>query len=93
MKEFRKDYIKFTTCCPAAIETGLTKTLPNRFHRFLPVMQTEYAANKIVDCILRNDNFVIIPIGYSILYTILLRLPRSIRHLIIQYIGSTGKFS
>ena len=53
-------------------------------------MDTDYAASKIVDSILRNDNFVIIPFGYSVLYTVLLRLPRSIRHLLITYIGSTG---
>lgn len=54
-------------------------------------MDVDYAAAKIVDSILRNDNFVIIPFGYSVLYTILLRLPRSIRHHLTNYIGSTGK--
>lgn len=29
MKEFRKEFIKFTTICPAAIETGKNKLVIN----------------------------------------------------------------
>jgi len=91
LKEFRKTYINLTVICPAAIETGLTKTIPNRFPRLLPIMQPSNAADQIVDSILKNKKFVIIPKGYSILYAILLRLPRKIRHLIVEYIGASAQ--
>ena len=54
-------------------------------------MQPAYAANKIVDAILRDENFLIMPLGYRVLYTILLRLPRHMRHLILDYIGATAQ--
>ena len=70
---------------------ALTKTIENKFPRFLPIMQADYAATKIVDSILKNEDFLIIPFGYKVLYTILLGLPRKIRHLIMDYIGSTAQ--
>lgn len=88
---FHRTYIKLTTVCPAAIDTGLSKIVETRFPRLFPTMQPDYAAEAIIDAILREKQIITIPIGYSLLYTILLRLPRCIRHLIIDYIGSTAQ--
>jgi all-trans-retinol dehydrogenase (NAD+) len=91
LRYFHKEYIKLTTICPAAIETGFSKTVETRFPRLFPVMQPDHAADAIIDSILREQRFLTIPFGYNVLYIILLRLPRCIRYLIIDYIGSTAQ--
>lgn len=91
LRYFHKEYIKLTTVCPAAIETGLSKTVETRFPRLFPIMQPDHAAEAIIDAVLREQRFLIIPFGYNLLYTVLLRLPQCIRYLIIDYIGSTAQ--
>lgn len=67
----KKDFIKLTTICPAAINTGLSKAVETRFPRLLPILDTQKAADLIVEHILKDDTFVIMPVGYKILYYIL----------------------
>lgn len=71
LRYLKKDFIKLTTICPAAIDSGLSQAVETRFPRLLPILDVNRATDIMVDNILREDAFVIMPTGYKILYYIL----------------------
>ncbi|XP_015789331.1 epidermal retinol dehydrogenase 2 [Tetranychus urticae] len=85
----KKDYIKLTTICPAAIDTGLSAAVETRFPRLLPILNVQKAADIMIENILREEPFVIMPLGYKILYYILRNLPYKIEILVRDFIGNT----
>ncbi|XP_053211974.1 protein dhs-3-like [Panonychus citri] len=89
LRYLKKDFIKLTTICPAAIDSGLSQAVETRFPRLLPILDVNRATDIMVDNILREDAFVIMPTGYKILYYILRNLPREIEVLVRDFIGNT----
>lgn len=87
--EMKKRGVKMTTICPAAIDTGLVKSIETRFPRIFPLMSTQLAAQLIVDSILRNDHLLIIPPGYRLLYAFLANCPRKVSLLFADFMGNT----
>ena len=87
--EMKKRGIKMTTICPAAIDTGLVKSIETRFPRFFPLLDTQTAARLIVDSILRNDHLLIIPPGYRYLYGFLANCPRKVSLMFADFLGNT----
>lgn len=84
-----KPGIVLTTACPAAINTGLCKTIETRFPRIFPLLETPVAAKIIVDSILRNESQIILPWGYRYLYAFLRNSPQRVSHLMEDYLGNT----
>jgi short-subunit dehydrogenase len=60
------DGIKFTTVCPYFINTGLFAGVKTHL---LPILDTDYVAEKIISSVLTNQTIVIIP---KLLYGILI---------------------
>lgn len=89
LHEMRKRGIKMTTICPAAIDTGLVKSIETRFPRIFPLLNTQTAARLVVDSILRNDHLLVIPPGYRILYWFLSNCPRKVSLLVADFLGNT----
>lgn len=89
LHEMKKRGIRMTTICPAAIDTGLVKSIETRFPRIFPLLNTGTAARLIVDSILRNDHLLIIPNGYRYLYAFLANCPRKVSLLFADFLGNT----
>jgi all-trans-retinol dehydrogenase (NAD+) len=89
LHEMKKRSIRMTTICPAAIDTGLVKSIETRFPRIFPLLSTQTAAQLIVDAILRNDHLLIIPTGYRYLYAFLANCPRKVSLLFADFLGNT----
>ena len=89
LHDMKKRGIKMTTICPAAIDTGLVKSIETRFPRIFPLLSTETAARLTVDAILRNQHMLIIPPGYRFLYAFLANCPRKVTLLFADFLGNT----
>ena len=87
--ETKQRGIRMTTICPAAIDTGLVKSIETRFPRIFPLLETATAARLIVDAILRNQHLLIIPPGYRYLYAFLANCPRKVTLLFADFMGNT----
>lgn len=67
----RRGYIRFTTICPLGISgTGVDIPTRTRFPKILPVITLEYAVDLIMDAILTNEEFVVIPFTFKLIYYI-----------------------
>lgn len=64
----KKTFIKLTTLCPAAINTGLSKVVATRFPKLLPILEIDEATDIMVDAILREESMLVLPVGYRIIY-------------------------
>lgn len=53
--------IHLTTVCPVSISTGMFKTFTSRFTGILPVLEAKEVAYEIVDGILKNRTFIVVP--------------------------------
>ena len=93
LHEMRKKDIKFTTVCPAAIDTGLCRVIDTRFPSIFPILQPRHAAKMIVDAILRNESLLVIPWGYRYLYALLRILPHRVTHLMADFLGNTTEIN
>lgn len=89
LHQLKKNGIKLTCICPAAITTGLCRVIETRFPRIFPILEPAYAASLIVDSIRRNDFLLIIPPAYKYLYAFLANCPQRVTELIADYLGNT----
>ncbi len=64
--------IKLTTICPLGISgTNINIPTRTRFPRILPIMTLDFAVDQIVDGILKEDTFIVIPFTFKLIYLIL----------------------
>ena len=89
LHEMKKRGIRMTTICPAAIDTGLVKSIETRFPRIFPLLNPSTAVGLIVDSILRNEHLLIIPPGYRLLYGFLANCPRKVTLFFADFLGNT----
>lgn len=57
----QKSNVKTTTICPYYINTGMFDGVKTRFSFLLPILEADYAANRIVLAIRRNEEVVTMP--------------------------------
>ena len=62
--EMKKKYpgIRTTIVCPFYINTGMFKGVKTRFSLLLPILEEEYAAHRILNAILQNEQILIMPL-------------------------------
>lgn len=53
--------IHLTTVCPVSISTGMFKTFTSRFTKILPVLTAPQVADSVIDGVLTNKTFVVVP--------------------------------
>lgn len=53
--------IHLTTVCPSCMSTGMFKTFTSRFEWLLPIMKANDVASGIVEAVLTNKTFVVLP--------------------------------
>ncbi|XP_013386956.1 epidermal retinol dehydrogenase 2-like, partial [Lingula anatina] len=56
-----KDGVHTTVVCPYYINTGMFEGVKTRFPKVLPIVNQDYAASRIVDAVLINQEIVYIP--------------------------------
>ncbi|XP_018415619.1 PREDICTED: epidermal retinol dehydrogenase 2 [Nanorana parkeri] len=63
-----KTGVKTTIVCPYFINTGMFEGCTTRWPRFLPILEPEYASKTIVDAILKEQVYLIMPRGLYVVF-------------------------
>lgn len=88
MRFYRHDYINFTTVHPVIINTGMAHK-PRMKHPWLcGVLETEDAAQAIVDGVLRNDKILYVPRALVYVFRLIQSLPISVQEQFNDFLGS-----
>lgn len=86
MESLGKDGIQTTVVCPFFINTGMFDGVKTRFPILLPIVEPEYAANKIVDAVLCNQAMLLIPRILYFFFAIKGFLPTACLHVISEHL-------
>lgn len=54
--------IHLTTVCPSCMSTGMFQTFTSRLNWLLPVLRADEVADRIVDAVLTNKKFIVVPL-------------------------------
>ncbi|XP_060103063.1 17-beta-hydroxysteroid dehydrogenase 13-like [Heteronotia binoei] len=76
-----KDGIKTTCLCPFFINTGFVKDL---LPKTIPVLETEYTVNKLMEGILTNQKMIVLPLPAKFLMIMFRFLPERVHRLFIE---------
>ncbi|MGH0141055.1 UNVERIFIED_CONTAM: hypothetical protein FKN15_032425 [Acipenser sinensis] len=63
-----KDGIKTTIVCPYFINTGMFDGCYTKWPRLLPILDPNYAAEKIVDAILKEEVYLVMPRSLNLIF-------------------------
>lgn len=79
--------IKLTTICPLGI-SGTRIDIPTRtrFPKILPIMTLDFAVDQMIDGILKEDTFIVIPFTFKLLYFIHRLCPIKISQLLFEFL-------
>ncbi|XP_034981311.1 epidermal retinol dehydrogenase 2 [Zootoca vivipara] len=83
----RKTGIKSTIVCPFFINTGMFDGCQTKWPRLLPILDADYAAERIVSGILRNQVYVYMPRSVAILVALKSLIPTKVGLVLGDYIG------
>ncbi|XP_055967997.1 epidermal retinol dehydrogenase 2 isoform X1 [Sorex fumeus] len=83
----KKGGIKTTIVCPFFINTGMFDGCSTGFPLLLPILEPEYAANKIVDAILQEQVYLYMPRFLYIVMILKSLLPTKTAQLVLEYMG------
>lgn len=83
-----KDGIHTTVVCPFFVNTGMFEGANTRFPAFLPVLEPEYVAKKIVEAVLCNQTVLCIPRILYIFYAVKGLVPHEPAFIISKYLGA-----
>ncbi|XP_045181114.1 protein dhs-3-like [Mercenaria mercenaria] len=86
LESLGKDGIYTTVVCPFFINTGMFEGAKTRFPLLLPIVEPEYAANKVVDAVLCNQAMLLIPRILYFFFAIKGFLPTSCLHVISKHL-------
>uniref|UniRef100_A0A915J042 Uncharacterized protein n=1 Tax=Romanomermis culicivorax TaxID=13658 RepID=A0A915J042_ROMCU len=64
------DNVSLTLVCPYYIDTGMFQGVTTKFPSILPIMDPEYASDKIVDAILMKQKMVLLPRSIYFFYAL-----------------------
>ncbi|XP_041102631.1 epidermal retinol dehydrogenase 2 [Polyodon spathula] len=65
-----KDGIKTTIVCPYFINTGMFDGCYTKWPRLLPILDPNYAARKIVDAILKEEVYLVMPRSLNLIFAL-----------------------
>ena len=78
MRKNGKLGVKTTVVCPYFIKTGMFEGAASKFPRFLPLLEPEYAATKVVRAICCDQEVLLMPISVHLVPLLRALLPVSI---------------
>ena len=76
--------IQTTVVCPWAISTGMFSGIDAGL---LPFLTPEYVANAVLDAVLANRNFLVIPFSLRLTAAIMSLLPHAVLNLLLRIVG------
>ncbi|CAJ0920621.1 unnamed protein product [Ranitomeya imitator] len=65
-----KTGVKTTIVCPYFINTGMFDGCSSKWPRFMPILEPEYATKKIVDAILKEQVYLVMPRGLYLIFAL-----------------------
>ncbi|XP_039610467.1 epidermal retinol dehydrogenase 2 isoform X2 [Polypterus senegalus] len=83
-----KDGIKTTIVCPYFITTGMFDGCQTKWPRLLPILDSSYAAKKIVDAILKEQVYLVMPRSLYFVFG-LKNISSKFGYLLGRYLGVT----
>ncbi|XP_028659382.1 epidermal retinol dehydrogenase 2 isoform X2 [Erpetoichthys calabaricus] len=83
-----KDGIKTTIVCPYFITTGMFDGCQSKWPRLLPILDSSYAAKKIVDAILKEQVYLVMPRSLYFVFG-LKNISSKFGYLLGRYLGVT----
>ncbi|KAK1173788.1 epidermal retinol dehydrogenase 2 isoform X2 [Acipenser oxyrinchus oxyrinchus] len=82
-----KDGIKTTIVCPYFINTGMFDGCYTKWPRLLPILDPNYAAKKIVDAILKEEVYLVMPRSLNLIFALKNSIPSKLAVLFGRYLG------
>ncbi|XP_043921483.1 epidermal retinol dehydrogenase 2 isoform X2 [Protopterus annectens] len=83
-----KNGIKTTIVCPYFINTGMFDGCTTKWPNFLPILDPEYASRKIVDAILREEVYLLMPRSLYFLMALKNVIPPKVGVVLGNYVGA-----
>ncbi|XP_054156994.1 estradiol 17-beta-dehydrogenase 11-like [Oppia nitens] len=79
--------IKLTTICPLGISgTGINIPTRTRFPKILPIMTLDYAVDLMLDAILKEDNLVVLPFTFKLIFFVYRICPLKVSQLLFEFL-------
>ncbi|XP_028394148.1 short-chain dehydrogenase/reductase 3-like [Dendronephthya gigantea] len=83
----KKHGVHFTTILPSKVNTGLFEGAKGRFSAIPPTIQPEYAANRIIEAIERNEIKVVLPPWFGLILALKPFLPQKLIDAATRFAG------
>ncbi|KAJ8277655.1 hypothetical protein GJAV_G00078140 [Gymnothorax javanicus] len=83
-----KDGIKTTIVCPFVIDTGMFDGCNSKWPRMIPILNPNYVARKIVDAILTNQVYLLLPRSMYVIAGLKNILPTKVGVVMGDYLGA-----
>ncbi|XP_005108793.2 protein dhs-3 [Aplysia californica] len=87
MLKYRKTGVHTTVVCPFFIKTGMFEGAKSRFPWLLPLLEPEYAADKIMDAVRTNQPMLCAPRVLYLLYFLRGVFPSTVADVLAEFIG------
>ncbi|XP_039207377.1 epidermal retinol dehydrogenase 2 [Crotalus tigris] len=87
MMVMKKNGVKSTIVCPYLVNTGMFEGCKTKWSHFLPIIDPEYAVERIVSGILRNERYIFIPRSLYLINVIKSITPAKSADLFYDYLG------
>ncbi|XP_063155383.1 epidermal retinol dehydrogenase 2 [Candoia aspera] len=87
MLAMKRNGIKSTIVCPYIVNTGMFDGCETKWPYLLPIIDPEYAVERIVSGILRNERYIFIPRSLYLFNVIKSMLPAKIVDVLYDYFG------
>lgn len=88
MRTLKKTGVKTTIVCPYVIDTGMFDGIKSKWPRLLPILDSEYVAERIVSAVRKNQEVLMIPRLIYVLYYLKSVLPVKAIVLLLDYLGN-----
>ncbi|XP_070603891.1 epidermal retinol dehydrogenase 2 isoform X1 [Erythrolamprus reginae] len=87
MLAMKKNGVKSTIVCPYLVNTGMLDGCESKWSRLLPIIDPEYAVERIVSGILRNERYIYIPRSLRLFNAIKSIIPAKTADIFYDYFG------
>ncbi|ELT99901.1 hypothetical protein CAPTEDRAFT_124216 [Capitella teleta] len=85
-----KDGVKTTCICPFYINTGMFAGVSTRFPALLPILEPEYAVDRIMDAVLTDEPIIFLPRLLYVLFALKNILPVKCITLLNHFFGASS---
>ncbi|KAF8795766.1 Protein dhs-3 like protein [Argiope bruennichi] len=85
----REEQIQLTVICPSTMNTGMVQNPKTRFPSLLPILDVDKASDIIVQSVLRDKRFVVIPTFVHVIYKFFNLFPPQVPLLLQRFLGYT----